>query len=157
MKSFKDFGVMFLVSLFRAVINYTMPFIIYSCFFTGGDFDLFFRFFVCGVLIDLASSFFPLPGGTGMNELTFGALFGTFFSGGRLFWAIIFWRIVTYYLHLLIGIIIMSYDVAYGNRKFKWSKKERELQEESLKFKQIQIQNFRNERSKRRKKIIKNA
>ena len=157
MKSPKDFIFMFTVSLFRAIVSYTMPFIIYSCFFTGGTFDLFFKFFVCGVLIDLASSFFPMPGGTGMNELTFGALFGTFFSGGRLFWAIIFWRLVTYYLHILIGIVIMSYDVSYGNRKYRWRKKIHELQEDSLEFKQIQIQNFREERSKRRKKTIKNA
>lgn len=157
MKSPKDFIVMFGLCLFRAILSYTMPFLIYCCFFTGASFELFFRFFVCGVLIDLASSFFPLPGGTGMNEITFGALFGTFFSGGRLFWAIIFWRLVTYYLHILIGIVIMSYDVSYGNRKYRWKKKQTELQEESLQFKQIQIQNFRNERSKRRKKAMKNV
>ena len=156
MKSPKDFIFMFGISLIRSLVNYTMPFIIYSCFFAGGTFDLFFKFFVCGVLIDLASSFFPMPGGTGMNELTFGALFGTFFSGGRLFWAIIFWRLVTYYLHILLGIVIMSYDVSYGNRKYRWRKKIFELQEDSLEFKKIQIQNFRDERSKRRKKI-KNA
>ena len=157
MKNPRNFVVLFLLSLIRALLNYTLPFLIYSCFFPGGTFELFFRFFVCGVLIDLASSFFPLPGGTGMNELTFGALFGTFFSGGRLFWAIIFWRMVTYYFHIIIGISIMSYDVAYGNRKYKWSKKQLELQQESLKFKQIQIQNFRNERLKRRRKTVKNA
>lgn len=157
MKSPKDFIVMFISSMLRIILNYTMPFVIYSCFFSGGTFDLFFKFFVCGVLIDLASSFFPLPGGTGMNELTFGALFGTFFSGGRLFWAIILWRIATYYLHLLIGVVIMSYDVSYGNRKYKWSIKEQELRQESLHFKQIQIQNFRNERTKRRRKAMKNA
>lgn len=157
MKNPKDFIVMFLTCLFRAILSYTMPFLIYCCFFTGGTFELFFRFFVCGVLIDLASSFFPMPGGTGMNEITFGALFGAFFSGGRLFWAIIFWRIVTYYLHIIIGIVIMSYDVSYGNSKYRWKKKERELQEESLLFKQIQIQNFRKERTKRRNKTLKSV
>lgn len=157
MKSAKDFIFMFGTSLIRMIVIYSMPFVIYSCFFNDGAIDLYFKFFVCGVLIDLSSGFFPLPGGTGMNELTFGALFGTFFSGGRLFWAIIFWRLVTYYSYILLGIIVLSYDISYGDRKFKWTKKERQLQEESLIFKQIQIQKFRKERATRRKKELKNA
>ena len=155
MKNPKDFVIMFFLSLFKGICQYSLPFIIYTCFFTGGTFELYFRFFVCGVLIDLASSFIPLPGGTGMSELTFGALFGNFFAGGRLFWAIIFWRMATYYIYLLLGVVIMSYDVSYGNRKFKWKKKERELQAESLTFKQLQIQKFRKDRAKRRKKEMK--
>lgn len=155
MKNPKDFFVMFSISFIRSIFNYSLPFVIYCCFFPGASFDLYFRFFVCGVLIDLASSFFPLPGGTGMNELTFGALFGTFFSGGRLFWAIIFWRLATYYVFIITGIIILSYDVSYGNRKYKWQKKQRELEAESLAFKQVQIQNFRKDRAKRRKKEMK--
>ena len=155
MKSFKDFMFTFITSFLRLLVNYSMPFLIYCCFFTGATFDLYFKFFVCGVLIELASSFIPLPGGTGMNELTFGALFGTFFSGGRLFWAIIFWRLVTYYLHIIIGFVVVSYDISYGNKKFRWKKRERELQEESLNFKQEQIQKFRKDRATRRKKQIK--
>jgi len=152
---FKDFIIMFGTALIKTICMYSMPFIIYCCFFPGGTFDLFFKFFVCGVLIDLASSFIPLPGGTGMNELTFSALFGTFFSGGRLFWAIILWRMVSYYIYIIIGFFVVSYDISIGNRKFRWKKKERELQEESLQFKQEQIQKFRKERATRRKKEIK--
>lgn len=156
MKSFKDFSVNFFLTLSRLVLLYSMPFIIYCCFYTDGTADLFFKFFICGILTDLSASFFPLPGGTGVNEITFSALFSSYFVGGSLFWAVLLWRLMTYYLYIFIGIIIQAYDVFYGNRKYKWIKKQRELQLETDNFRQIQIQKFRKERALRRKREIKN-
>ncbi len=153
-KNPKDCISMFIISFLRLLFNYSMPFIIYCCFMDPGGIELFFKFFMCGILIDLASGFFPLPGGTGMNELTFSALFSSFFQGGALFWALIFWRMMTYYSYIIIGIVVLGYDMSYGNRKFKWNKKEQELKQESLIFKQEQIARFRNERDKRRKKQV---
>lgn len=157
MRSFKDFIINFLLAFVRLVILYSIPFIIYMCFFTDGTFDLYFKFFVCGILTDLAASFFPLPGGTGMNEITFTALFSSYFSGGRLFWALILWRLMTYYLYIFLGVIVLTYDISYGNKKYRWMKKQQELQVETDTFRQIQIQKFRRERAKRRKREIKNA
>ncbi len=156
MKSFKDFSVNFFLTIGRLILLYSMPFIIYCCFYTDGTADLFFKFFICGILTDLSSSCFPLPGGTGMNEITFSALFSSYFTGGRLFWAVLLWRFMTYYLYIFIGITIQAYDVFYGNRKYKWIKKQKELQLETDNFRQIQIQKFRKERALRRKKEIKN-
>ena len=91
-----------------------------------------------------------------MNEITFSALFSSYFTGGRLFWAVLLWRFMTYYLYIFIGITIQAYDVFYGNRKYKWIKKQKELQLETDNFRQIQIQKFRKERALRRKKELKN-
>lgn len=136
----------------RFVFLFSIPYFIYLAFpYQGGKLGNYGDFFIYTALIDLASSFIPLPGGTGMNEITFAALFKDYL-GGYTFWALLLWRFCSYYFYLLQGIGIISYDTIYGNRKYRWVKKKFELQEESLEFKKIQIENFRQERNKRRKK-----
>ena len=45
-----------------------------------------------GVMIEMAASFIPIPGGSGVSELSFTALFASLFTEGTLFWALIIWR-----------------------------------------------------------------
>lgn len=129
---------------------YSIPFFIY-CSFMGWDGAKFGNFFVLTAMIDLASSFIPLPGGTGMNEITFTFLFQQYL-GGATFWALLLWRFCSYYFYLLQGLGVLTYDTVYGNRKYRWIKKRNALQAESLQFRHLQIENFRQERDKRRKK-----
>ena len=103
-------------------------------------------------LVDLSSSFFPLPGGTGMNEISFSAAFGAVVGKQtHLAWVLIIWRLCSYYFYLIQGVSILSYDFAYGNRKYKWEVVRGNLAQESELFKQEQINKFRSERAKRRK------
>ena len=103
-------------------------------------------------LVDLAASFFPLPGGTGMNEISFKAAFEQAVGKTPLVaWTLISWRACSYYFYLLQGVIILSYDFVYGNKKYKWAVRRENLVEESEVFKQQQINKFRQERAKRRK------
>lgn len=155
-KNPKDFFIEFLSSLLRIVVVYSLPFFIY-CVFSGFTTGLYFKFFVMGVLVDLASSFIPLPGGSGMNEVSFSLMFGLYFEAGPLFWAMLLWRFFTYYAYLLIGLGMITYDVAYGNRKYRWLKVEKQLQEESKVFKDQQIANFKKERAYRRKRQLKKS
>lgn len=148
--SFKDFVLLFGFLLLKLVLTYIMAFFIF-CMFNGFEWPMFFKFFVMAIMIDLAASFFPLPGGTGMSEISFSAMFAAYFSGGVLFWALLLWRFMTYYIHLLIGISVLTYDFAFGNRKYRWLKRKEELSEESRIFKQEQINRFRAERNKRRR------
>ncbi len=141
----------------RTVCLYTIPYFIYLSFpyahnanFIGNYGD----FFIYTALIELAASFIPLPGGTGMNEITFTLLFQQYL-GGATFWALIVWRFCSYYYYLLQGIGIISYDTIYGNRKYKWVKKRLQLRAESQEFRRTQIENFRQERTRRRKKTKK--
>ena len=153
-KNPKDFFILTGLSVARMVINYSMPFFIISFFNGGLEMEMFIQIFVMCNLVDMSSSFFPLPGGTGMNELSFAAAFGSVVGQGNiLVWVLLGYRFFSYYVYLLIGIIILSYDVSYGNRKYRWSVARANLIEESNQFKQIQIDRFRLERSKRRKKM----
>ncbi|MBP3431497.1 MAG: flippase-like domain-containing protein [Clostridia bacterium] len=133
----------------RFICLYSIPFFIY-CSFMGFDPSMFSEFFIYTALIELASSFIPLPGGTGMNEITFTFLFKQYL-GGATFWALILWRFCSYYFYLLQGLGILSYDTIYGNRKYRWIKAKMSLQAESQEFRRVQIENFRMERNKRRK------
>ncbi|MGN1201202.1 MAG: YbhN family protein [Candidatus Caccovivens sp.] len=148
-KSKLDIIYQFVLHISRFIFMYSIPFFIY-CAFMGFDGSKFGEFFMYTALIDLASSFIPLPGGTGMNEITFTVLFNRYL-GGATFWALLLWRFCSYYFYLLQGLGILMYDTIYGNRKYRWVKKRFDLQEESQEFKRLQIENFRQERNKRRK------
>lgn len=156
MKSPKDFCVMFFLIGFRTFMVYSVPFMVYLIFGAplGISLDVFSSIFVKAVLIELAASFMPLPGGTGMSEISFSAMFESLF-GGSVVWAMLLYRFFTFYIYLLLGLFLTFYDFLYGKRKYKWLKVERALQAESKEFKQVQIDNFRLERATRRKKQTK--
>lgn len=147
-----DTFVMFFTHMIRYVILYSIPFFIY-CTLIGFNPTVYAELFMYSVLIELAASFVPLPGGTGMNEISFTFIFSTYF-GGVTFWALLLWRTICYYYNLIKGILVIIYDSLYGNRKYKWVQKSRALQYESQIFKQQEIDKFRNERNKRRKRNV---
>jgi len=149
-KAFFEVIYQFVLSFVRYFMMYSIPFFIY-CAFKGYNPDMFGEFFIYTALIDLASHFIPLPGGVGINEITFAWLFGTYL-GGSMFWALLLWRFFTFYFYLLQGVGVIAYDTFYGNRKYRWIQKKRALQEESQEFRRIQIESFRQEREKRRRK-----
>ena len=66
-KSPKDFIVMFILCVGKYIINYSIPFFIVKLFSPTVPGSDYITLFVMSMLVDLASSFFPLPGGTGMN------------------------------------------------------------------------------------------
>ena len=149
-KSPKTFIVALLVTGGSYLLNYTIPFFIY-CTFAGFEVGMWSTIIVRCVMIDLASSFIPLPGGTGAAELSFTTLFASFFVGGKLFWALLLWRILTYYGYIFQGLIIMIYDYAIGDKKYNWQKRKNELETESEKFKAEQLSQFKSRKLKKQK------
>jgi len=59
----------------------------------------------------------PTPGNSGGAELSFRAIFARFLSGGTLFWAIMSWRLFSYYLSIFVGIVLII-----GQSIFKFTK-----------------------------------
>ena len=75
----------------------------------------------------------PIPGGSGVAEISFSALFSVLFEDGTLFWGMLFWRIMNYFVYLFQGLVVLVYDFAYGNKKNKISlKKYKEKENEIL-------------------------
>ena len=62
------------------------------------------------ILCDFATSIFPVPGGSGMAEVSFAALFAKLFTDGTTFWALILWRVFTYYIFIVVGFIYTMID-----------------------------------------------
>lgn len=107
-----------LISLFEYIIEYSIPFFIYSAF-NGLNFDMYWQLLSISLIIELACHIVPLPGGSGMAELSFYAVFASLFDAGVLFWAMILWRLISYYNYLFIGFGIIIYDYIIGNKKLK--------------------------------------
>ncbi|USS92922.1 flippase-like domain-containing protein [Fructilactobacillus ixorae] len=60
------------------------------------------------VLIFLVISIFPIPGGAGGAEYSFEKLFGSYIhSSSKLALAMILWRLLTYYLGLVLGLVAL--------------------------------------------------
>ena len=81
------------------------------------------------ILCTFATSYFPIPGGSGMAEVSFAALFAKLFTDGTNFWALILWRVFTYYIFIIIGFIFTFADSFVTKREVKkQASKEQEKQ-----------------------------
>ena len=138
-----------LVSIFIYILTYTMPYLIYLML-GGTDYTLWGRMLIFCVIIDLGASIIPLPGGTGMNEISFTVVFTAFFPEGTVFWGLLFWRFMTYYIYILQGVGIVIYDYVYGNKKYRWLEKKWQLEKESISFQEEQIKKYKREQKKRK-------
>ena len=130
-----EFIKLLLISTIRLVLYFCIPFSIY-CMFEAPTFELFYTFFVFTVMVDLASSCCPLPGGTGMNEITFSVLFSSYLPS-QVFWALLLWRLASYYIWLILGLIILTYDFFVGNKRNKKLKQRHEIEKQNLENSQI--------------------
>lgn len=106
---------MILLSVVSLIVQYSIPFLVY-CTFVGFELSVWLQTVVVALFVDLAASFIPIPGGSGVSELSFTAMFTALF-GAETFWALLLWRLVTYYSQILLGLGVTIYDYAIGNKK----------------------------------------
>lgn len=62
------------------------------------------------IFVNYASSFAPTPGGAGIAELSFYAIFAAYVENGYLFWAVLFWRIAIFFVPVFIGFVMQIFD-----------------------------------------------
>ena len=62
------------------------------------------------IFVNYASSFAPTPGGAGIAELSFYAIFAAYVEEGYLFWAVLFWRIAIFFVPVFIGFALQIFD-----------------------------------------------
>ncbi|MBQ0017573.1 MAG: flippase-like domain-containing protein, partial [Clostridiales bacterium] len=97
-------------------VSALVPYFIYKTFVPIAEFtliDIVTRVFIC----NLVSLLIPIPGGTGVAEFSFMAMFSSLFTNGTLVWAMLIWRILSYYQVILQGIGVTIYDTVIGNKK----------------------------------------
>ncbi len=124
-KSFWTTFIITILSVGMIVLKGCIPYFIYLLLTPGQAEATFIVIFSKFIICELATMFIPLPGGSGMAEISFTALFASLFTGGNegfLFWAVLVYRISSYYIYLFQGVVISLYDICVGdkrNEKFK--------------------------------------
>ena len=103
-------------TLVLLVLTYSLPFVVY-CIFEPFNINMWFTFFTIAIVCDLSAAVSPLPGGSGLAEVSFAALAAPHFGPGVIVWAMLIWRFFAYYLVLLHGLGVILYDYIAGNKK----------------------------------------
>lgn len=120
----KSFSVLFInvvCSLVYFFSWYIMPYFIY-CAFNGWDPSMIMHIMTIAVMVDLTSAFNPIPMGIGTADLSFTVLYGSLFAGGAQVWALIIWRILTYYIYIIQGLLMLTYDYTIGDKRLAKNK-----------------------------------
>lgn len=124
-----------LSTLFYAAL-YSVPYFIY-CAFMGWNSQIWLKIILLTIIIDLASSYNPLPGGAGVSDISFLAVFTALFAAKNTFWALLLWKIFTYYIFIAQGLVILTYDYFIGNKRLEKNK----LKWSSPRFDKIKVKN----------------
>ncbi|WP_439425886.1 YbhN family protein [Oenococcus alcoholitolerans] len=105
-----------LVTLLQLFLFYSIPyFILLAVHADNADFMF---IIALNVILTLAISIFPVPGGSGGAEAGFALLFSSFLSNHTVtIFAMLLWRIITYYFGIFAGLI--AYNVLPNNRHGK--------------------------------------
>lgn len=125
MRSFISNILTVIIQLFLAVLNVVInaliPYFIYRTFVVDPvEIVPFMDIFTKIVICNITSLIMPIPGGSGVAEFSFLAMFSGLFinkAEGIVVWAMLLWRIMTYYSVIFRGLVITIYDGVYGNRK----------------------------------------
>ena len=99
------------------VLKALIPFVLYCAFRGAVNDQVLLEIFSKFILVELATKYIPIPGSSGVAEISFTALFASLFKDGTLFWAMLFWRVLNYFIYLFQGLAIVIYDFLYGNKK----------------------------------------
>lgn len=103
----KQFISLIFINLLALSSLYLVPLtILYST----GDFTSFngFLAIITSAYVMLIGSFVPIPGGTGGLEYGFIAFYGNFITGSKLTAVMLVWRLLTYYLGMIVGAIAVN-------------------------------------------------
>lgn len=96
----KMFASICFLTVLQLTLIFTIPYAIYRSFnFSGANY---FNMLTGQAFVTMVSSFMPLPGGSGAAEGSFYVFFETFFKENTIKSAILIWRIITYFLNVLV-------------------------------------------------------
>lgn len=105
------------MSFFSNILISLVPFFVLIAF--GGDIN-FSECFILSVAIQSAVYYAPTPGNSGVAEGTFYVVFSRL-SSGYIFWAMMLWRLFSYYIYIIIGPLI--YLIMHFEKKHEGGRK----------------------------------
>lgn len=117
---------MIVYNLLECLSYAMMAYFVARAFVSGGDSTTFAFFLAClskYYICYMASCYIPLPGGTGLMEITFIFLFGIV-VGDYIVWALLVWRIISYYFILIHG---FSHEMINIGKNLAANRKKKEV------------------------------
>lgn len=110
----------FIFALLYNIAIYSVPyFVIRMCGVPAENIDYFNVLMLC-LICYMAITIFPTPGNSGAAEISFYSIFSSYLSvlgSGFLFWGVMTWRFATYYLFIILGVLLMIIEKIVGRRK----------------------------------------
>ena len=105
-----------LLSFGSAVLGMGVPFFVMMALADiTPTFDVFVRILCMSMLTFYAASMVPTPGNSGALEtaasLIFATVLGASSAGGTIGWSILLWRLLTYYIYIIIGVGINIFEI----------------------------------------------
>ena len=111
------FVALILVCFCESALTFSIPFFIMKAFSCPVD-GLALAALSLNVFAIFGVSFIPTPGNSGVME-GMGALAFSVAAGASLIWSVITWRLLTFYIYIIIGLIISVYDIIKKNTRSK--------------------------------------
>lgn len=98
------------LTLIQLLLYYAIPYFVLLA--LGQTHVAFLNVVAMHVMIVMITSIFPIPGGTGGAEYSFKTLFSIFLaSPSKLVVGMLLWRLITYYLGMLLGLVALAIPV----------------------------------------------
>lgn len=108
--------VLVILSLADLMILGLYPYLIVRA--LGGEADLF-ETVSKSYYVSLSSGIIPTPGASGASEASFYAVFDGLTPEGTLFWAVLLYRMLVFYLPIIMGVILHIAEALVGKRRVK--------------------------------------
>ncbi len=111
------FVALILVCLCESALTFSIPYFVMKAFSCPVD-GLALAVMSLNVFAIFGVSFIPTPGNSGVLE-GMGALAFSVAAGASLIWSVITWRLLTFYIYIIIGLVISVYDMIKKNIRSK--------------------------------------
>lgn len=98
-----------LLTVVEYVCYLSIPYYISLAFGAQASWSFYFTILSMGAITQFAVSLVPTPGTSGAAEAVFLIMFRNLFPKGA-FWAMLIWRFLTYYMFIILGMIVNFYD-----------------------------------------------
>jgi len=94
------------LTIIQFLVFFSVPYFIFLSFGMRGE--SIFSFIAAQAFVNLISAFIPLPGGSGGAEISFIKFFTLLFTGEGIGFAMLIWRLVTFYFTLIVSAFFLS-------------------------------------------------
>ena len=97
----------------------SIPYFICLAFGMTASWEFYLSILALNIFTTFAVTLMPTPGTSGAAETVFLLLFRSLFPSGA-FWVMLIWRFMTYYIFIILGLIVMFYDFIKQTTKEKF-------------------------------------